>query len=321
MNQNCSVEYTVTDGNGLQSTSTISFTVVPTSLIANPDGPDTVSTGDTQNVDLVANDTNPEGTGGIVVTMVDGQDITAGPITTADGIVATLLADGTVDFNTNGVTPDDYTITYQVTDAEGDVSQSTYDLTVQEAPLVKQTLPSWTGLSGTFTDADGINLTFGSTNNNHVSAGPTVGGDRYILGDGNGIAARNELFLVFDSPVQNFSIVIDDIDGNQFEQESVTVKGTLGGVPVIGSVASGGNGTNDPIISGSPGSNPTATSNNPGNNENPPGPDNIATFVFDDVDQIIVCHEGNYEPTSTVFSLGVGVQLPCWNDPDASSPS
>ena len=92
MNQNCSVEYTVTDGNGLQSTSSISWEVVPTTVVANPDGPTTVTTGETVNVDLTANDTNPEGTGGVTVTEVDGQNLSGGTITTSDGIVVVDLS-------------------------------------------------------------------------------------------------------------------------------------------------------------------------------------------------------------------------------------
>lgn len=135
MNQNCSVEYIVTDGNNLQSTSTISWTTLPSSVIANPDGPITLVQGDEVEVDLTSNDTNPEGTGGIVLTQVDGQNIVGGSITTADGIRVIDEEDGSVTIETIGAVPGTYPITYTVVDAEGDTDQSTFTLVINEPPM------------------------------------------------------------------------------------------------------------------------------------------------------------------------------------------
>ena len=134
MNQNCSVQYTATDGNGLQSTSTISFTLAETSVIANPDGPITLIQGDEVEINLTSNDTNPEGTGGIVITQVDGQDFSTGSVTTADDIIVTDLGNGDLIIETEGVAPGTYSITYTIVDAEGDTDQSTITLVINEPP-------------------------------------------------------------------------------------------------------------------------------------------------------------------------------------------
>ena len=135
MNQNCSVEYIVTDGNGLQSTGTISWTVEPTSVIANPDGPITVTQGEDAEFNVTANDTNPEGTGGITLTQVDGQSITGGSVTTADGIVVIDQGNGDLIIETEGVVPGTYSITYTIVDADGDTSQSTFTVVINETSM------------------------------------------------------------------------------------------------------------------------------------------------------------------------------------------
>ena len=174
MNQNCSVEYIVTDGNGLQSTSTISFTVVPSSVIANPDGPITLFQGESVFVELIGNDINPEGTGGITITQLDGQSFASGEVFTADGLELLDEGDGVLSVASNGAAPGTYVIPYTIVDADGDTSQSTLTIVIPEP------------ITGNFVldGGDGSNVS------GTIVKDAIANGDPLAITDGNGVATQ-----------------------------------------------------------------------------------------------------------------------------------
>lgn len=197
--QQCSVDYTVTDGNGLTATNTITWTVLPTSLVANPEDPMTVTEGNSVVFDLLANDVDPEGTGPITITLVDGQDITAGPVTTADGIVITLNANGTITAMAPLGTPaGSYVITYGIVDGDPDSAMSTFEVVVEELVLPVGLIDS--------TDADGSG----------IATITTTGTD----GDGS----------AFDADDKGQLIIRTKTDGNVILDTGMVSNGTTGDI-------------------------------------------------------------------------------------------
>lgn len=123
-------------------------TKAPTTLIGVDDGVFTVSIGDTINIDPTENDENPEGTQPIEIITVDGQDITAGPVTTADGVVVSLEPDGTLTVDSGTAEPGSYEISYGITDPEGDLSEGSISISLEGPP------PSNFYIEGDETEAD-----------------------------------------------------------------------------------------------------------------------------------------------------------------------
>ena len=99
----------------------------PTTVIANPDGPiEIMSEGPDVCFNLIANDNNPDGTGGLKVTEIDGQPIVSGQTTVTQLGTFKLQSDG----ETICLTPAELPlgtaeVPYVLCDADGDITEST----------------------------------------------------------------------------------------------------------------------------------------------------------------------------------------------------
>ncbi len=133
------IAVTVTDPNGETFTTNLTYVVENPAPIASDDGPLEVAEDTPTVLDLVGNDTDPDGDD-IVITEINGRPVTIGePVTLPSGAILTLNPDGTVDYepveNYNG--PDSFT--YTISDGEGgtDIAEVTLNVTpVNDAPVL-----------------------------------------------------------------------------------------------------------------------------------------------------------------------------------------
>lgn len=130
--------YEVTDGEGDTASADLTYTVADTSLEAEDDGPVDATVGDPVDVDLCANDVNPEGTAVGPVTKICGQAVVAGgTVTTANGTYV-LGADGcTITYTPSAaaVAASPVVCEYEITDAEGDTDTADVTFNVTSTSL------------------------------------------------------------------------------------------------------------------------------------------------------------------------------------------
>ena len=174
------VTYTARNGDGIESTATLSVEVTPENdpPVAVVDAVTTLEDTPLENINVLANDID-----------VDGDTLTVLEVSSAEGAEVTLNDDGTVNYqpnaNFNGVD----TITYTVSDGAGGVTTGELKITVQaveDAPVaandgidaIEDTLLENITVLENDTDADGDLLTV-------TTAVSTAGGAVSINADGS----------------------------------------------------------------------------------------------------------------------------------------
>ena len=133
------VAVTVTDPSGETFTTNVTFNVGNLAPIASNDGVLEIAEDTPTALDLVSNDTDPEGDD-LTITEINGVPVTVGqPVTLPSGAIVTLNPNGTVEYEPveqyNG--PDGFT--YTISDGEGgtDIAEVTIDVTpVNDTPTL-----------------------------------------------------------------------------------------------------------------------------------------------------------------------------------------
>ncbi|THD84247.1 tandem-95 repeat protein [Aliigemmobacter aestuarii] len=170
-----SVDYTITDPEGLTDTATWTITITDDRPVANPDSAETDE--DTPVViDVLGNDTDPE-----------GQPLTVTGTPTAPNGTVTVNPDGTLEYTPDPDFNGTDTITYTITDPDGNEATSTVTVTVNpvnDAPVAEDdasTTPVNTPVTfavlGNDSDVDGDPLSV-------ISVGTTPDGTVAINPDG-----------------------------------------------------------------------------------------------------------------------------------------
>ncbi len=148
-----SFTYTISDGQGGTDTATVTFTVtgVNTAPVLADDGPVSVTGGETTNIAVLANDSDPEGEVLTVTHIIDPADPTnpiaiapGGSVTLSSGTVISLLADGSLDVTTSPFAIGAESFDYVAADPEGATATATVSLDRAQADLFSVP-PSVTG--------------------------------------------------------------------------------------------------------------------------------------------------------------------------------
>lgn len=131
--QQCSVDYTVTDGNGLTATNTITWTVPENSVVAVDDGPVTVSQNASVTIDVLANDLDPENEPFTITGIGDSTVAAVGDTVTVPEGVFEVVAGMALSFTAN---PDavagTHTYPYEITDASGNSDKANIIIEIEE---------------------------------------------------------------------------------------------------------------------------------------------------------------------------------------------
>ncbi|MCC9607773.1 Ig-like domain-containing protein [Blastopirellula sp. JC732] len=176
-----SFSYVADDGSGTTDVGTVSIVVngVNDAPIA---ADDAFSTDESTALSIVPvgvmfNDTDTEGTH-MTISAVNGAPADVGaPIVLASGALLTLNADGSFDYDPNGMFDDmssgetaTDSFTYTISDEDGGEDTATVTLTINGLDTDNGTnLPPLNHVPGTQTIAAGLSLVFGSTNGNAIS--------------------------------------------------------------------------------------------------------------------------------------------------------
>lgn len=220
-----SFAYTVSDGHGGTSTSTVNLTVTPVN-----DAPVTVddavqvAKGTSVTFDVRTNDSDPEG-GALSVTKINGNTLTVGtPLSVAGGSIV-LNANGTLTFTADGNFNGQRNFTYTVSDPQGATAEGKLTVTAKavvvnsppvanaDAVTVAEDKTVTFDVRTNDTDADGDKLTVTQINGTPISVNHPVAVDGGIISlNGNGTLTFDPN-ADFNGTPPSFTYTISDGNG------------------------------------------------------------------------------------------------------------
>lgn len=221
--QTCSVEYTITDGNGLTSTSTINWEVIPNTVVAADDGPVDAFQGQPVVIDFLGNDSDPEGDT-FTISAKDGQPMSAvgDTVTTANGVWE-LVAGPQLQFTPNTDAPVGAAVevcTYEITDSGGNTDTADITVNIAEVPCPVATFDSVTpnkpaytyNLNVAIADSDGTEtLCFIAADGVDITSQVAAAG---AVADGDAVSVNLEAVYQSDVGLQDITMQVKSTNPN-----------------------------------------------------------------------------------------------------------
>jgi len=234
-------EYIVRDpfGNATQGSVTVSVTHNDAPVVV--DDAFSVVTGETATSDILGNDSDPDGDA-LTITRIESQDISIGQTITLNiGALVTLNPDQSITFDPNGNfnpvigSPDQRTITYEVSDGAGQTSQGSFVVTIfapNVAPTLAGSLSATVAEGGTFAITEG-ELSFADPDDDTVTFTATdifngmllVNGVEQSTFTNVDLATPGAVTFVHDgteTPAAGFTVSVEDGDEDGSAPDTAT---------------------------------------------------------------------------------------------------